>query len=257
VTFAGLLAVVALSCGGCSAFDTSLAREIHRGRDFGLVGDDGRCAVWSVRRLAADEGREWQLLLAHELRRVEDFFATATPGRVTLWLVDDLPPRFSGDAFAEGKDIYLRMGRGNRPTAGDVTLVAHELTHVVVAEAFEMERPFWFEEGLATYLEGATLGYGAGQRDHLSGVPALHRIETRGLRLADVESIDHATSYRLSAAAIELIIEKHGTRAIHGLQRSRGGCRFEDGYRRVTGETIGGLEARWRDEIRTASRLYR
>ena len=248
-----LLTVALLS--GCSAFQPALVKQIKSDNTFRLVEDDGRCAVWSVRWLSKEEGRAWLQLLVSERKRIEDFFATAMPGRITLWLVDALPNRFEGDAFAEGREIYLRMGRGGGPSEADGTLVAHEMTHVVLLEAFGMNRPFWFEEGLATYLEGQRLGYGAGGRDMLSGVPGLHCVDVATLTLENVEGVEKPLGYRLSAAAIELILEKHGAGAMRRLQRESAGEKFGNGYFRVTGETLGALEARWREEIRAAARL--
>jgi hypothetical protein len=236
-------------------FEPALSKQVRRDNSFRPIIDDGRCVVWSVRALTPAEGREWLDLLVSERKRIEDFFATAVPGRISLWLVDRLPGGFDGDAFSEGADVYLRMGRGGRPSADDATLLAHEMTHGVMLEAFGIPRPFWFEEGLATYLEGQRLGYGAGGRDMLSGVSGLAKLDVASLDLDNVEQVERPLAYRLSAAAIEVIVEKHGLGAIRRLQRERAGQRFGDAYLRVTGESIEGLEARWRDEIRTAHRL--
>jgi hypothetical protein len=248
-------AIVLLLLVACSAFEPTLSKQVRKENSFRLIEDDGRSAVWSVRSLAPQDSREWLRLLAGERKRIEDFFATVVPGRISLWLVDVLPERFEGDAFSEGSDIFLRMGRAGSPSAGDGTLVAHEMTHVVLLEAFGIARPFWFEEGLATYLEGQRLGYGVGGRDMLSGVAGISGIDVAALTLENVEHVEKPLGYRLSAAAIELILEKHGFAAMRRLQRERSGQRFGDAYCRVTGETLEALEGRWREEIRTASRL--
>jgi hypothetical protein len=250
-----VVVAVALLLAACSAFRQPLAREVQGQSAFRLVADDGCTAVWSVRPLDAAEGRAWMVLASGERRRVEDFFGTVVPGRVSLWLVDELPRRFGGDAFSEGKDVYLRMGANRLPLAADAGLVAHEMAHVVLHESFGMERPFWFEEGIATYVEGTRLGYGAGARDMLSGVDGLARLESSRLTLGGVAAVGPPLSYRLSAAANELIVERHGAGALRRLQRQPSGRPFADGYFRVTGETLGGLEARWRDEIRAVARL--
>jgi hypothetical protein len=252
---AAALTALAVLAGACSTFDPALSKRIRRDNTFHLVDDDGRNGVWSSRRLTKDEGREWFQLLAGERKRIEDFFATSAPGRITLWLVDDLPASFHGDAFAEGADVYLKMGHGNRPSPSEETLVTHELTHVVLAEAFGMRRPFWFEEGLATYLEGQRMGFGAGGRDMLQGVTGLGGLDVAGLTLDNVDGVERPLAYRLCACAIELILEKHGAGAIRRLQRESSGRRFGDGYFRVTGETLDALEARWREEIRTVARM--
>jgi hypothetical protein len=253
VTRAVLAVLVAVSSVSCS----SLSKDIQSENRFRLVEDDGRNSVWSVRPVGRDAGREWLRLVVGERKRVEDFFATAVSGRIKLWLVDELPRSFEGDAFSEGTDVYLRMGMSDRPSDNDGNLVAHEMTHVVMTEAFGMVRPFWFEEGLATYLEGQRLGFGAGGRDVLSGVHGLEAIDTAKLTLASVERVEKPLSYRLSASAIELILEMHGGAAMRRLQREPSGRAFADGYFRVTGETLEGLEARWREEIRTAARPER
>jgi hypothetical protein len=236
---------------------SSLSKDVQKENSFRLVEDDGRNSVWSVRELAPEAGREWLRLLAGERKRVEDFFATAVTGRITLWLVDALPRSFEGDAFSEGKDVYLRMGTGDRPSGNDGNLVTHEMTHVVMVEAFGMERPFWFEEGLATYLEGQRLGFGAGGRDLLSDVTGLERLDVPSLTLEGVSRVERPLAYRLSASAIELVLERYGGGAIRRLQREPSGRPFADGYFRVTGETLASLEARWRDEIRAAARPER
>jgi hypothetical protein len=251
VTRAALLVVSTAALAAC----TSLSRDVRKTNKFDLVEDDGRNAVRSVRRLSPDEGREWLRLIVAERRRVEDFFATTMTGSITLWLVDDLPKSFEGDAFSEGRDIFLRMGPGNRPSSNDGNLVTHEMTHVVLLEAFGMRRPFWFEEGLATYLEGQRVGFGAGGRDMLSGVSGLRSLDLDALTLASVERVERPLAYRLSASVIELILEKHGGGAIHRLQREPASRGFADGYFRVTGETLASLEARWREEIRAMIRL--
>jgi hypothetical protein len=128
------------------------------------------------------------------------------------------------------------------------------MAHVVMVEAFGMTRPFWFEEGLATYLEGQRLGFGAGRRDILSGVTGLDAVDSASLTFESVERVERPLAYRLSASAIELIVEKHGAGSIRRLQREPAGRSFSDGYFRVTGEPLAALEARWRDGIRVAAR---
>jgi hypothetical protein len=235
--------------------DRSLAGDVQTKNDFHLVDTDGGNSVWSTRRLTREEGREWFRLLVSERKRVEDFFATAEPGKITLWLVDELPTRFEGDGFAEDRDIYLKLGTRGSPSSNDADLVTHEMTHVILLQAFGMRRPFWFEEGLATYLEGQRLGFGVGGRDLLSGVSGLDSVGVDTLTLASVEKVERPLAYRLSASAIELVLEKHGAGAIRRLQREPSGRAFEDGYFRVTGEELSGLERRWREEIRAMIRL--
>lgn len=248
-----LLAAVLLAAS-CSVLDP-LGREVRDKNRFHLVEDDGRNSVWSARALSREDGREWLQLLVRERKRVEDFFATAEPGKLSLWLLEELPRKFEGDGFAEGRDIYVKLGAGGGPSPNDASLVTHEMTHVILLEAFGMSRPFWFEEGVATYLEGQRLGFGAGGRDVLSGVPGLDALDVDALTLANVEKVERPLAYRLSASAIELILEKHGAGAIRRLQREPSGRAFSDGYFRVTGEGLPGLERRWREEVRAMRRL--
>lgn len=249
------LPLLVLLAAACSFLDSSLSGDVRRKNRFHLVEDDGKNAVWSVRQLPREAGREWLRLMVSERKRVEDFFATADPGKIALWLVDDLPRKFEGDGFAEGRDIYLRIGVDGRPSPSDMDLITHEMTHVLLDQAFGMRRPFWFEEGLATYLEGQRLGFGAGKRDLLSGVSGLEAIDTETLTLENVEKVEKPLAYRLSASAIELILEKHGAGAIRRLQREPPGRGFADGYFRVTGEELPSLQRRWREEIRSIARL--
>jgi Domain of unknown function (DUF4157) len=250
VTRAVLTLLAVVSAASCS----SLSKDLQKKNRFRLVEDDGRNSVWSVRPVGLEAGRDWLRLVVAERKRVEDFFATAVTGRIILWLVDELPRSFEGDAFSEGSEIYLRMGASDRPSENDGNLVTHEMTHVVMVSAFGMKRPFWFEEGLATYLEGQRHGFGAGGRDLLSGVTGLDALDPAALSLETVGKVEKPLAYRLSAGAIELILEKHGGAAIRRLQREPSGRPFSDGYFRVTGETLAALETRWRDEIRAAAR---
>src|SRR5258705_2949456 len=108
------LLLLVLFSTACAFLDSSLSGEVRRKNRFHLVEEDRRNAVWSVRVLSREAGREWLRLLVSERKRVEDFFATAEPGKITLWLVDELPRKFEGDGFAEGRDIYLRIGQDGR-----------------------------------------------------------------------------------------------------------------------------------------------
>jgi hypothetical protein len=250
-----LVSLLVLALSSCASLDPSLGGEVRRKNRFQLIEDDGRNAVWSARTLTREEAREWLNLLVTERKRVEDFFATAEPGKINLWLVEDLPKRFSGDGFAQGRDIFVRLGARGSPGSSEMSLVTHEMTHVILLEAFGMSRPFWFEEGLATYLEGQRLGFGAGGRDMLSGASDLESLAVDSLTLENVEGVERPLAYRLSASAIELILEKHGGGAIRRLQRESSSRAFADGYFRVTGESLSALEKRWRDEIRAILRL--
>ena len=171
--------LVLISAAACSVIDPSLSGDVRRRNRFHLVDDDGRNAVWSVRDLeprrragvAAPRRRRAQARrgLLRDRRAREDHAlargrsAQEVRGRCLRRGHRHLPP----DRAAEG-----------RPSGNDMNLLTHEMTHVVLLEAFGMQRPFWFEEGLATYLEGQRLGFGAGGRDMLSGVSGLDALDT-------------------------------------------------------------------------------
>ncbi len=233
----------------CSTVTVGLEAEVRGNQAFRLVDDDGRTAVRSAVTCSRDVAREWGKLAVTERERVERAFGAIIPGRIEVHLVGAWPSSFDGDAFSAGTNVYLKASENGLPRPSDGDLLVHEVTHVAQATLFAFRRPFWFEEGLATYVEGVRKGYGVGGHDLLEGVRGLEAVDPARLTLENLKLQPLSLAYRLSASAFERMLERHGSGIFLAFRAAPADRQIADVYATATGEPLTELEARWRTGV--------
>lgn len=169
----------------------------------------------------------------------------AMPGRLDITLIPDSDPRASGSppwivGLAGGTShVVIFPDRiGTYPHGSLESVVRHEIVHLALdGRAAGRPLPRWFHEGVATALES---GWHTGDEVRLllaaldpPSVADIHRL------FASNAYPDTALAYRLSAALVNEIRDRHGP-AVPGAIAAgvAEGASFERAFRAATGEDV-------------------
>lgn len=157
------------------------------------------------------------------------------------------PPWAAGYVLAGQRVGAIRLESVDRyPYRDALSVLGHELTHLLLDDGVGERLPTWFEEGVATWL-----GRRWGLRDAL--------VLTSGLLIGELPPLDringmfHSSSSqaRLAYAAsfdfVEWTLEHHGDDVIARIvQRVAAGQPFVEAWETAVGESLASSEARWR-----------
>ncbi len=149
---------------------------------------------------------------------------------------------------------YAIVAAGVSPDnlAYGLRVVPHELTHAVIAQMMEPpfgQLPHWMDEGLAMHYEG---GMTADERAMLhSAIQDNSLLSIRSLASNFPEDYDLAIlSYAESNSVVEFIFDVYGSEAMAQLLEVFAvGAHQDDGFIKVLGFDVDGLEDEWRAYI--------
>lgn len=246
------LLVLAGCAGRWNPLDDGLEARTLRLERWVRVDDDGRTAILTPRPIGREAAGSWLDLLRGARAETANWFSASEVGRLDVHLVDRFPEGFTADGFSTAERLFVRCNPDAAPKAADRDLVVHELVHVHLAQRWRIVRPYWFEEGLATYIEGERLGFGAGGKSLLSDVSGLDMIDASTLSFDTLHTWPPKLSYRLAAFATALVIVRWGKERLLSLASRQGS--FEDAWALTFDETPKLTEERWRDAVRSEQR---
>lgn len=246
------LLVLAGCAGPWNPLDDGLEAKTLRTERWVRVDDDGTTAILAPRSVRGEVASSWLSLMRDARRDVAEWFGEPLSGRLNVHLVDRFPEGFEADGFSNAERLFVRCNPDAAPKAADRDLIAHEIVHVFLAQRWKIKRPYWFEEGLATYIEGERLGYGVGGKSLLADVVGLDMVDPSTLRFDTLHTWPPRLSYRLAAVAVAAVLEKWGKARVLSLGTQTGS--FEDAWALTFGETTKLLEERWRDAVRLEQR---
>jgi predicted small lipoprotein YifL len=149
-------------------------------------------------------------------------------------------------------------------------VVAHELTHAVLAEATSGRTPGWLVEGIALYTSGDAradrVAAALDGRAGAAGVTARSVFSLRGLSAPDsiarLRGARQAGAYAYASAATFTLVARHGRRALAALYDSfndeslagrPGPALVDRALRRTIGEGLDAFEAEVRDAAAAAA----
>ena len=245
--------LVLVGCAGpWNPLDDGLEAKTLRMERWVRVDDDGTTAVFAPRAVRAEVAGSWLALARSARREVASWFGEPLSGRLEVHLVDRFPDGFEADGFSNAARLFVRCNPDAAPKSADRDLVAHEIVHVFLAQRWKIKRPYWFEEGLATYIEGERLGYGVAGKSLLGDVVGLDMVDTAQLRFENLHTWPPRLSYRLAAVAVETALTRWGKARLVSLGGQTGS--FEDAWALTFDETPTLLEERWRDAVRIEQR---
>jgi hypothetical protein len=128
-----------------------------------------------------------------------------------------------------------------------IGVLRHEIAHLVMGSTLRVERPLWFEEGVAQYVESVAIN---------------ELIEAQGTtpfdEYPDFADLDFAlrqegrsgAAYSEAREVIRLIVSKYGEKAFFRLLEAleRGEGPFDAAFAKSTGEDIATFEAAWLED---------
>jgi len=155
----------------------------------------------------------------------------------------------AGQAHSAIDTMFVNIPPNESPGQGDTaTLVAHELTHLVMSEATENPYhgvPRWIDEGVAVYLSEGYSSYWKTFVDN--AVTQRTVIPLDGLRGLFPSSADEFyLAYAESVAAIDFFIRTYGEPVLWELVNSYAeGVSDDDAFRAATGGDVAAFNAAW------------
>ncbi|MBK8207665.1 MAG: hypothetical protein IPK87_12890 [Planctomycetes bacterium] len=163
-----------------------------------------------------------------------------------------------GYAMPSRRRVVLNLSGIAERSLDPIGVLRHELAHLVMGSQLQVERPLWFEEGVAQYIEGVALN----ELREAAGSPSLATFESLDdLSSALREETRSGPAYAESREVIRLIVARHGEQEFMALMRAleKGNGPFEAAFEKATGETLQVFEAAWIEdqEGRAGSRLAR
>lgn len=217
---------------------------------FGEPGDRAACCQ------VADRAMELHRRIRRELdlrETVEVSIVLATPRMPSDELPLDpktLPPWLAGIALSGRQIILIRVQPGR--TAADYdSLLAHELTHVILKGDYPQSAvwPRWFKEGLAMRQSR-----GEGLRLHAS----LSLAAARG-RIIPLDSLwssfpshqaGSRVAYAQSFSILTFLISRHGEEVFAQFMQELRSGDFAGSFARVYGYGLGRMEKEWRRYVK-------
>jgi hypothetical protein len=161
--------------------------------------------------------------------------------------IDSLAPAWAA-GFVLGGDRLgaIRLDRVDRyPYRDALSVLTHEICHVLLDDAVGDALPSWFEEGVATWL-----GRRWGLRDTL--------VLSSSLLLGELPELDRLDGYfrgssaraRVAYAAsfdfVQWSVDRYGNEVVAHVVRLVRNRPFEEAWEVATGEALSSAEARWR-----------
>jgi hypothetical protein len=185
-------------------------------------------------------------------RPVAHVVIAIAPDRPTFraWVGPAAPEWGAGIAIPDENRIVLQ-GRGAPSSAGDPTIVLrHELAHLALHEYLGDRAPRWFDEGYASFAEGAT------NRDDalatnvalaLRGVPTLAQVDSGLTGTRTDADASYALAYR-AVADLAALDPARGLSLFFTYWRAGGS--LDHAVRQAYGEPLETFESGWRSRVR-------
>jgi hypothetical protein len=152
-----------------------------------------------------------------------------------------------GYAIPGQRRIVLNLSGIRDRQLEPIGVLRHEIAHLVMGSALRVQRPLWFEEGVAQYVESVTLNelieaQGATPFDDypdLADLDAALRQEGRS-----------GAAYSEAREVIRLIVTRYGEPAFFRLLKlmERGEGPFDAAFEQATGEGMATFEAAWLED---------
>jgi hypothetical protein len=177
-----------------------------------------------------------------------DFFIYATEEALRGALGPGAREHVGGQANPAIRTLVGRIGPSEVESTWIDTLVTHELTHMVFADATSNpyhQPPRWLNEGLAVYLSE---GYGIGDRSQVADAAGSGSL----IPLAGLVGLFPTTyerfslAYAESVAAVSFFIDTYGKDKLVQLITSyRDGVTDDDAFLAATGSDFAAFDAAW------------
>ncbi|MBZ0135341.1 MAG: hypothetical protein K8I27_03070 [Planctomycetes bacterium] len=128
-----------------------------------------------------------------------------------------------------------------------IGVLRHEIAHLVMGSALRVERPLWFEEGVAQYVESVALNE---LREAAGASPWLDFDNLADLDQALREEARAGAAYIEAREVIRLIVERFGESRFFKLMKrlESGDGPFEKAFEDVTGDSVATFENAWLED---------
>jgi hypothetical protein len=151
-----------------------------------------------------------------------------------------------GYAIPSRRRVVLNLSAITERGLDAIGVLRHELAHLVLGSQLRIERPLWFEEGVAQYVESVALN----ELREAAGTPSLASFDSLADLSAGLRQEGRAgAAYSESREVIRLIVARHGDEAFKRLMKAleRGEGPFETAFAAHC-ETLAGFEAAWLED---------
>lgn len=128
-----------------------------------------------------------------------------------------------------------------------IGVLRHEIAHLVMGSALRVERPLWFEEGVAQYVESVAINE---LREAAGMNPWVDFDDLADLNQALREEARVGAAYIEAREVIRLIVERYGEDKFFKLlsKLEDGEGPFDKAFKEVTGDDMATFEAAWLDD---------
>ncbi len=166
------------------------------------------------------------------------FAANATRDRVGMHAESVL-----GYALARERRVVLNLSAIRERGLAPVGVLRHELAHIVIGVNIQVERPLWFEEGLAQWVEGVALNF-LKESQSTQIPPTFDDLADLNAGLRDEGRVGFA--YLEARRVLSLMEEFYGVQRIQKFLRALAdGDEFNAAFAQTFQQTVEGFEDRW------------
>ena len=161
-----------------------------------------------------------------------------------------------GYAMPGRRRIVLNLSGIRERQLEPIGVLRHEIAHLVMGSALRVERPLWFEEGVAQYVESVALNE---LREAAGANPWVDFEDLADLNKALREEARAGAAYIEAREVIRLIIKRYGEDKFFKLisKLEDGGSPFDKAFKDVTGDSVATFETAWlEDRSKRASERY-
>lgn len=143
--------------------------------------------------------------------------------------------------------IVLNLGGIGERQLDPVGVLRHEIAHLVLGSAIAVERPLWFEEGVAQYVESVALNE---LREAAGANPFIDFESFADLNGALREEARAGAAYREARETVRLMVNRYGDgaffRFMAALQDGEAG--FDEAFAEEFGHDVQEFEAAWLED---------
>lgn len=152
-----------------------------------------------------------------------------------------------GYAMPGRRRIVLNLSGIRERQLEPIGVLRHEIAHLVMGSALRVERPLWFEEGVAQYVESVVLNE---LREAAGATPWIDFDSLSDLNQGLREEARAGAAYSEAREVIRLIVRRHGEEALKALlsRLEDGEGPFAEAFQQVTGESIAAFETTWLED---------
>lgn len=158
-----------------------------------------------------------------------------------------------GYAVPSKRRVVLNFSAMDERGIEPLGVLRHEIAHLVMGRMLKAQRPLWFEEGLANYVENMALN-ALIEGGHVS----LASVDYTGLDdlSAGLRDARVGDAYPQSRKVVQVIVSAWGEKALHALidDLRDGRTQFPAAFKKATGAELPELESRWQKQREEESR---